>query len=80
MATGNGNGDMRREIAERMRGPFDVCERPGHMYIIGTLFGMQVCATNEMELLDDCDEFTPYICCHLIGAENHGDIPMYYLE
>ena len=42
----------RREIAERMRGPFDVCECVGHTYISGTLYGMQVCAKDELELRD----------------------------
>lgn len=44
--------NVRREIAERMRGPFDVCECEGHTYLNGTLFGMQVCARDEMALRD----------------------------
>lgn len=42
--------DVRREIAERMRGPFDVCECVRHTYLNGTIFGMQVCARDELEL------------------------------
>lgn len=42
--------DERIEIAEKLRGPFDVCECAGHTYINGTLFGMQVCARDELEL------------------------------
>ena len=44
--------DARIEIAERLRGPFDVCECVGHTYISGTLYGMQVCARDELELRD----------------------------
>lgn len=44
--------DERREVAERMRGPFDVCGCLGHTYISGTLFGMQVCARDETALRD----------------------------
>ena len=46
MATSEG----RREVAERMRGPFDVCECDGRALINGTLFGMQVCARDETGL------------------------------
>ena len=42
--------DKRIEIAERMRGPFDVCECVGHTYLSGTLFGMQLCAMDELAL------------------------------
>ena len=42
--------NVRREIAERMRGPFDVCECDGRALINGTLFGMQVCARDEPKL------------------------------
>lgn len=42
----------RREVAERMRGPFDVCECAGHTYINGTIYGMQVCAMDELALRD----------------------------
>lgn len=42
--------DERIEIAERMRGQFDVCECVGHTYINGTIFGMQVCARDEIDL------------------------------
>lgn len=44
--------DERRKVAERMRGPFDVCECVGHTYINGTLYGMQVCARDELALRD----------------------------
>lgn len=44
--------DGRREVAARMRGPFDVCGCLGHTYINGTLYGMQVCATDELALRD----------------------------
>lgn len=46
------SSDERREVAERMRGPFDVCECVGHTYINGTLYGMQVCARDELALRD----------------------------
>lgn len=44
--------EERREIAKRMRGPFDVCECVGHTYINGTIYGMQVCARDELTLRD----------------------------
>lgn len=50
MPTSEERIDERREVAKRMRGPFDVCECVGHTYINGTLFGMQVCAKDEIDL------------------------------
>lgn len=44
------NSETRIEIAEKMRGPFDVCECVGHTYLSGTIFGLQVCARDELEL------------------------------
>lgn len=44
--------ETRVEVAERMRGPFDVCECMGHTFINGTLYGMQVCARDELALRD----------------------------
>ena len=42
--------EERREVAERLRGPFDVCRCEGHIYINGLFLGMQVCARNETGL------------------------------
>lgn len=42
--------EERREIAELMRGPFDVYEDVGRTYITGNIFGMQACARDELEL------------------------------
>jgi hypothetical protein len=44
--------EVRREVAAKLRGPFDVCECVGHTYINGTLYGMQVCARDELALRD----------------------------
>lgn len=44
------SSDERIEIAERMRGPFDVCECVGHTFINGNIFGLQVCAKDEIDL------------------------------
>lgn len=44
--------DERIEVAAKLRGPFDVCECVGHTYINGTLYGMQVCARDELALRD----------------------------
>lgn len=33
-----------------MRGPFDVCECVGHTFINGNIFGLQVCAKDEIDL------------------------------
>lgn len=62
--------DVRIEIAERMRGPFDVCECAGHTYINGTLYGMQVCARNELALRDGMRRLAELIdpTCHLMGT------------
>lgn len=46
------SSEERREIAELMRGPFDVYEDVGRTYITGNIFGMQPCARNEMALRD----------------------------
>lgn len=39
------------------------------------------CEVESVELRDECDEATPYTltlsCGHRMGAESHGDIPMY---
>lgn len=42
--------DERREVAARMRGPFDVCGSGRYTAISGTLFGMQVMAGSEGKL------------------------------
>lgn len=42
--------DERRVVAERLRGPFDVCRCEGHTYINGLFLGMQVCARDEIGL------------------------------
>ena len=44
--------DERREVAERLRGPFDVCGCGRYTYLNGTLYGMQVCAKDELTLRD----------------------------
>ncbi len=66
--------DERIEIAERMRGPFDVCECAGHTYISGALYGMQVCARDEMALRDGMRRLADLIdpTCEMDAA---GDIP-----
>jgi len=44
--------DVRREIAERMRGPIDVCGHIGYVALNGSLFGMQLVACDEKRLRD----------------------------
>lgn len=44
------SSEERREVAELMRGPFDVYEDVGRTYITGNIFGMQVCARDEPKL------------------------------
>lgn len=60
--------DERREVAARMRGPFDVCGCLGHTYISGTLYGMQVCATDELALRDGMRRLANLIdqTCHVV--------------
>lgn len=66
--------DERIEIAERMRGPFDVCECAGHTYINGTLYGMQVCAMDELALRDGMRRLADLIdpTCHLLPSPDGG--------
>ena len=63
--------DARIEIAEKMRGPFDVCECVGHTYINGTLFGMQVCAKDEQSLRDGMQHLANLIdpTCRMTDSE-----------
>ena len=42
--------EERCEVAEELRGPFDVCRCEGHTYINGLFLGMQVCARDETDL------------------------------
>lgn len=44
--------EERREVAERLRGPFDVCGCGRYTYLSGTLYGMQVCTKDELTLRD----------------------------
>ena len=63
--------DKRIEIAERMRGPFDVRECVGHTYLSGTLFGMQLCATDELALRNGMRYLANLIdpTCHIITTD-----------
>ncbi len=63
--------EERREVAARMRGPFDVCGCLGHTYISGTLYGMQVCATDELALRDGLRRLADLIdpTCHVIPGK-----------
>ncbi len=71
MATDN----ERREVAERMRGPFDVCGYLGHTYINGTLYGMQVCARDELALRDGMRHLADLIdpTCHAVHPDTAAD-------
>lgn len=42
--------DERREVARRLRGPFDVIGQGRYVSLNGTLFGMQLLANSENEL------------------------------
>ena len=44
------NSETRIEVAELMRGSFDVYEDVGRTYITGNIFGMQMCAGDEPKL------------------------------
>jgi len=79
--------DVRREIAERMRGPFDVCECVGHTYLKGTIFGMQVCARDEIELRNGMRHLAGLIdpTCHVVGTNSYdwsygSETYMYHLS
>lgn len=67
--------DKRIEIAERMRGPFDVCECVGHTYINGTIFGMQVCARDEAALRNGMRYLADLIdpTCHIVLRQSDSD-------
>lgn len=62
--------EVRREVAAKLRGPFDVCECVGHTYINGTLYGMQVCARDELALRDGMRHLADLIdpTCHEVGS------------
>lgn len=66
--------DERIEIAERMRGPFDVCECVGHTFINGSIFGLQVCAKDEIDLRNGMRHLAELIdtTCEMDDA---GDVP-----
>lgn len=68
------NSETRIEVAEKMRGPFDVCKYFGHTCISGTLFGMQVCAMNERSLRDSMRRLADLIdpTCHLLPSLDGG--------
>lgn len=68
------SSEERQKIAEKMRGPFDVCKYMGHTCISGTLFGMQVCAMNERSLRDSMRRLADLIdpTCHLGPAHFGG--------
>ncbi|MCI6844551.1 MAG: hypothetical protein MR874_07330 [Coriobacteriaceae bacterium] len=65
----------RVRIAERMRGPFDVCGCLGHTYISGTLYGMQACATDELALRDGMARLARLLdlTCHM--DRGSSDVP-----
>lgn len=66
--------DKRMEMAARMRGPFDVCGCLGHTYISGTIYGMQVCATDELALRDGMRHLADLIdpTCEVVADEPDG--------
>lgn len=68
------SSEERQKIADKMRGPFDVCKYMGHTCISGTLFGMQVCAMNERSLRDSMRRLADLIdpTCHLGPAHFGG--------
>ena len=68
------NSETRIEVAEKMRGPFDVCECVGHTYISGSIFGMQVCARDEIGLRKGMRCLADLIdpTCHFLPTFNGG--------
>lgn len=69
--------NVRREIAEKMRGPFDVCECMGHTYINGTLYGMQVCAKDEIDLRNGMRHLADLIdpTCRIVSGDTDNHMP-----
>lgn len=78
------NSETRIEIAERMRGSFDVCECAGHTFINGNIFGLQVCARDETDLRDGMRRLADLIdpTCHLVDtiAQDWPDGSVTYLH
>lgn len=72
--------EERREVAELMRGPFDVCECVGHTFIDGTLFGMQVCARDEAALRDGMWHLADIIdpTCNVVRKQVRTNGPQMY--
>lgn len=68
------NSETRIEVAELMRGPFDVYEDVGRTFINGTLLGMQVCARDETGLRKGMRRLADLIdpTCHLLPSHDGG--------
>lgn len=65
-----------------MRGPFDVCECVGHTYLSGTLFGMQVCARDELALRNGMLDLAELIdtTCYVESVDSTGRLLAYRLS
>lgn len=74
------SSDERIEIAGRMRGPFDMCECVGHTYINGTLYGMQVCARDELALRNGMRRLADLMdpTCRLVRKQVRAGGPQMY--
>lgn len=68
--------DERREVAEMMRGPFDVYRHRGGVAIDGTIYGMTVHADYEGALRDGMRRLADLIdpTCHLIGTTSYDGV------
>lgn len=69
--------NVRREIAEKMRGPFDVCECMGHTFINGNIFGLQVCAKDEIDLRNGMRHLADLIdpTCRIVSGDANNHMP-----
>ena len=71
------NSETRIEVAELMRGPFDVYEDVGRTFINGTLLGMQVCARDETGLRKGMRRLADLIdpTCRIVSGDANNHMP-----
>lgn len=60
-----------------MRGPFDVCECVGHTFINGNIFGLQVCAKDEIDLRNGMRHLADLIdpTCRIVSGDANNHMP-----
>lgn len=71
--------EERREVAERLRGGYDVVNDANHYWLNGTLFGLDICARSEERVRDglrklaECIEPEPERTCRNLSEYQDCD-------